>query len=157
MLDHLPRRGHVAELGTHRGDFPREILARNVPNELHLIDIDYSQFDQRLVDDPRVKIHKGLTDSTIAAFADSYFDWIYVDAGHSYAAVLGDAVACVPKLKSGEYLVFNDFAHIDPSLGRYGVHRAVVDFAFRMNWPSRFFAFNEFALYDVGLQMPDNA
>jgi hypothetical protein len=33
----------------------------------------------------------------------------------------------------------------------------VVDFALQMNWPLRLFAFNEVALYDLGLQKPDDA
>jgi hypothetical protein len=53
-------------------------------------------------------------------------------------------------------LVFNDFAHIDPSLGHYGVHRAVVDFALEVRWPLRLFAFSKYALYDVALQNPEH-
>ena len=154
MLDQLPRGGCVAELGTYKGDFAREILSKCLPKELHLIDIDYGHLDRSLAADTRVRCHEGLTDATIAKFPDSYFDWVYVDAGHSYGAVLADAVASATKVKPGGYLLFNDFAHIDPFLGRYGVHRAVVDFVLEMNWPVRLFAFNEFALYDVGLQKP---
>ncbi len=155
MLDLLPRNGRVAELGTFRGEFAREILARNAPSELHVIDLDYSQFDQAVRADPRVKCHQGLTDQKIGKFPDEYFEWIYIDAGHGYADVLGDARASAGKLKPGGYLVFNDFAHIDPSLGRYGVHRAVVDFALEKRWPLRLFAFHGYALYDVALQKPD--
>jgi SAM-dependent methyltransferase len=154
MLDLLPRDGRVAELGTYKGNFAREILARNMPKELHLIDIDYSQFDQTVSVDERVKCHHGLTSAKIGEFADCYFDWIYIDAGHSYADALADARASAPKVKPGGYLVFNDFAHIDPFLGRYGVHRAVVDFALEERWPVRLFAFSEYALYDVALQRP---
>jgi hypothetical protein len=157
MLDLLPRDGRVAELGTYKADFAREILARNRPKELHLIDVDYSLFDQTLSTDARVKCHHGLTHAKIAEFADNYFDWIYVDAGHSYADVMADARASAAKIKPLGYLVFNDFAHIDPFLGRYGVHRAVVDFALEMRWPLRLFAFSEYALYDVGLQKPEGA
>jgi SAM-dependent methyltransferase len=155
MLDFLPRNGCVAELGTYKGDFAREILARNTPKELHLVDVDYSLFDRALLADVRVIRHDGLTDAIIAKFQDGYFDWIYVDAGHSYAAVLADANSCVAKLKPGGFLVFNDFGHIDPFLGRYGVHRAVVDFAAELGWPFRFFAFQEYAMYDVALQKPE--
>ena len=51
-------------------------------------------------------------------------------------------------------MVFNGFAHIDPWLGRYGVHRAVVEFAIDQSWPLRFFAYQASALYDVALQKP---
>jgi len=155
MLDLLPRHGRVAELGTFRGGFAREILARNAPSELHVIDLDYSQFDQAVRADPRVKCHQGLTDEKIGEFPDDYFEWIYIDAGHRYADVLADARASAAKLKPGGYLVFNDFAHIDPFLGRYGVHGAVVDFALEMRWQLRLFAFHGYALYDVALQKPE--
>ena len=155
LLERLPQGGVAAELGTLRGDFARKILARNKPRELHLIDLDYSKFDETLLADKRIVRHQGDTVATIACFPDASFDWIYVDAGHSYDAVRADAHACAPKLKPGGFLVFNDFAHIDPFLGRYGVHRAVVDFALETRWPFRFFAFDIAALYDVALQKPD--
>jgi hypothetical protein len=47
-----------------------------LPRELHLVDIDYSQFDQTLSADARVTCHQGLTAAKIAEFEDSYFDWI---------------------------------------------------------------------------------
>jgi SAM-dependent methyltransferase len=154
LLELLPPGGRVAELGTLKGDFAREILARNKPKELHVIDVDYSQFDQTLLADTRLVRHQGLTDAVIGEFEDASFDWIYVDAGHSYDAVAADARASAPKLKPGGFLVFNDFGQIDPFLGRYGVHRAVVDFAIEMGWPLRFFALHHYAMYDVALQKP---
>src|SRR5262249_9794096 len=54
----------------------------------------------------------------------------------------------------GGYLVFNDFAHIDPYLGAYGVHRAVVAFAIAHNWPFRWWAYEGNGLYDVALERP---
>jgi hypothetical protein len=50
--------------------------------------------------------------------------------------------------------VFNDFAHIDPDLGVYGVQRAVVDFAIARQWQFAWFAYQQSALYDVALQRP---
>jgi SAM-dependent methyltransferase len=152
MIDRLPKGGVVAELGTYKGDFAREILARTAPRQLHLIDIDFTGTDPTLLADSRVTQHNGLTHDTIATFPDGHFDWIYVDADHSYAGVARDAQASAAKLKPGGYLVFNDFAHIDPMMGRYGVHRAVVEFALAERWPMAFFAFSGAALYDVALR-----
>ncbi len=151
LIARLPKGGTVAELGTYKGDFARKILALTSPARLHLIDIDFSATDQSVMSDPRVTVHNGLTHTTLATFPDNHFDWIYVDADHAYAGVLRDARASVAKLKPGGFLVFNDFAHIDPQLGRYGVHRAVVEFALAERWPMRYFAFNSAALYDVAL------
>lgn len=59
------------------------------------------------------------------------------------------------KVKPGGYLVFNDYA--DPYLGRYGVHRAVTEFANAAGWPLVMFAHEPSALYDVALQRPSAA
>ena len=93
MLDFLPRSGRVAEFGTLAGKFAREILRRNDPSELYLIDIDTSRID--LKDDDRVHIKRGLAHEIIAGFPDRYFDWIYIDADHSYAGTLRDAIAAM--------------------------------------------------------------
>jgi hypothetical protein len=58
------------------------------------------------------------------------------------------------QLRPGGFLVFNDFAHIDPYLGVYGVHRAVVEFAVDHRWPFAWFAYDPCALYDVALRRP---
>ena len=66
-----------------------------------------------------------------------------------------DARAAAGKVRTGGYLVFNDFAHVDYDFGQYGVHRAVIDCALEARWPMAFFAFSEDALYDVALRKPD--
>src|SRR5437867_2267810 len=129
MLDRLPRGGRIAELGTQQGNFALEILLRSEPKELHLIDIDLSGLTDPRFRDARVFAHRRWAHEQLAAFPDGYFDWVYVDADHSYEGTMRDALAAAAKIKPGGFLVFNDFAHIDPFLGRYGVHRAVVDFA----------------------------
>ena len=45
-----------------------------------------------------------------------------------------------------------DFALVDQFLGRYGVHRAVIDFALENSWPLQYFAYSAAALYDVALR-----
>lgn len=152
LLTRLPRGATAAEIGTDRGHFAREILLKAEPAKLHIIDIDYSRFIAKSLEPPQVELHQGLSHQVIAGFPDAHFDWIYIDADHSYDAVLRDAVASAPKLKDGGLLIFNDFAHIDPELGRYGVHRAVVDFAIAHKWPLRYFAYHPAALYDVALK-----
>ena len=154
MLDLLPKGGRIAELGTYRGDFAREIMLRNSPAELHLVDIDYSSFDVRGLTGAQITRHLGMTHEIIAGFPDGYFDFVYIDADHSYEGCHRDALAAAPKVRPGGYLVFNDFAHIDPWLGRYGVHRAATDFARSANWPMAFFGFQPAGLYDVAFRRP---
>jgi predicted O-methyltransferase YrrM len=150
----LPRRARIAEVGTDRGAFALHILSACDPAELHLIDLDLSQIEPALRSQPRVVLHNGLSHEVLAGFADASFDWIYIDADHSYAGVRRDADAAAAKVKPGGFLVFNDFAHADPFLGAYGVHRAVVEFATARRWPFAWFAYEPSALYDVALRRP---
>ena len=57
-------------------------------------------------------------------FPDGTFRLDLYDGDHSYEGASRDAAAASSKVKPGGYLVFNDFAHADPYLGAYGVHRA---------------------------------
>ena len=97
-------------------------------------------------------MHNGASSTVLAEFPDFYFDWIYIDADHSYAGVSLDAKAAASKIRPGGYLVFNDFAHMDPFLGAYGVHRAVVDFAVTYGWGFAWIAYEPSALYDIALR-----
>jgi hypothetical protein len=154
LVQVLPSAGCIAEVGTYKGDFARHILAHCAPRELHLIDLDFALLDAGVAADARVQKHAGQSHEVLAGFPDQHFDWVYIDADHSFAGTSRDARAAAPKVKPGGYLVFNDFAHLDPYLGAYGVHRAVVEFAIARDWPFAWFAYDGNALYDVALQRP---
>jgi cephalosporin hydroxylase len=154
MLGELPRAGRTVEVGTETGGFAKCILATCQPAELHLIDIDFSLLDPAVAGDRRVTLHRGRSHECLARFEDDSLDWVYIDADHTHAAVLRDIHAAAPKVKPGGFLVFNDFAHMDPYLGRYGVHNAVVEFAVERLWPIVFWAYAASGLYDVALRRP---
>jgi predicted O-methyltransferase YrrM len=155
MLAGLPSGGTIAEIGTDRGVYASHILKANMPAALHLFDLDFGACDPAVLSDPRVTLHEGATPETLAALPDGGMDWIYVDGDHSYAAVVADSAAAARKVKPGGYLVFNDFAHTDPFLGQYGVHRAVMEFVRDRQWPIVMFAYHPSALYDVALRRPE--
>ena len=157
LISMLPHGGHVAEVGTDRGHFAQQILTHCSPSKLHLIDFDFSFLEPAVAKDARVALHRGDSHELIASFPEAYFDWIYIDADHSYEGVMRDANAAASKVRRGGFLVFNDFAHVDPLLGVYGVHRAVVDFAIKRRWTFTFFAYDPQALYDVALQRPQDS
>ena len=154
LISELTANGRVAELGTFKGEFAKHILLRSSPVELHLVDIDFSRLNPEISSDRRVVRHLGFTKDVLTKFEDGYFDWIYVDADHSYEGTLRDAKLGAPKIRRGGFLVFNDFAHLDTAYGRYGVHRAVSEFAVNMKWPLAFLAFAPSGLYDVALRKP---
>lgn len=155
MLDSFPKGGRVAEIGTQYGYFAREILARCSPDELHLVDITFRDLVADVRADRRVHLYEDLSITALARFEDAWFDWIYIDADHSYQAAKADIAAAVPKLKPGGLLVFNDFARmVRPGFGTFGVHQAVCEFAVESGWPFVAWALQGEALYDVALRKP---
>lgn len=72
-------------------------------------------------------------DSRIAAavFADGHFDFVYVDAGHTYEDCWLDMRAWWPKVKAGGCMAGHDWA---PRKG-WGVVQAVKDFGVQVNQP----------------------
>lgn len=61
-------------------------------------------------------------DSVVAAscFPDGFFDFIFIDADHTYDAVKADILAWSPKLKAGKVLAGDDYTELFP-----GVRKAV--------------------------------
>ncbi len=126
MLELLPKQGVVAEVGVAYGDFSQEILARTQPTELHLIDLEQRWADRFADRSDQVQIHLGDSSETLATFPDGYFDWIYIDADHSYEMVKRDTEVAKRKIKSGGLLVFNDYTVYDAFLAMpYGVPKTV--------------------------------
>lgn len=154
LVSQLPKQGRIAEIGVARGRFSQHILSVCEPRELHLVDLDFAQTDPGVMSDPRVTLHRDFSHVALAAFADESFDWIYIDADHSYEGCARDAAAAASKVTPGGHLVFNDFAHVDTKLGVYGVHRAVTEFARDQGWPFTHWAYHPHGLYDVALQKP---
>jgi len=58
---------------------------------------------------PRCLVVRGDTARTARAFEDSTFDFVFVDADHTTAAVLADIAAWRPKIKSGGALLGHDY------------------------------------------------
>lgn len=54
----------------------------------------------------RFFIHR--TDAAANLFPDGHFDFVFIDADHSYTAVLADIQAWLPKVRRGGYLTGHD-------------------------------------------------
>jgi predicted O-methyltransferase YrrM len=82
-------------------------------------------------------------DSVISAdlFPDEFFDFIFIDADHSYEAVVKDIQSWWPKIKKGGIFAGDDFIPEDGDIwlinhdtgvseyaGKFGVRRAVTEF-----------------------------
>lgn len=138
-----------AEVGVFEGGFSKVIQIMTEPKKLYLIDCwqkfddntgwnrdPMSKMSQQEWDDvyqnvldankdkENVEVIKFFSISASAMFEDEYFDWVYIDANHSYQAVLDDLNAWYPKVKKGGILCGDDYylyKWVD-------VHTAVSDF-----------------------------
>ena len=141
--------GEVAEIGVAEGRFSLEILNWGVP-KLYLVDIweskpfygdaaspqdwhdkNYREAQER-VDEflgktftiQDVVFLRGLSSERAKDIPDNSLGMVYLDACHTYEAVLEDLHNYLPKLVHGGIMAGHDF------LGKaYGVERAVREFA----------------------------
>jgi hypothetical protein len=89
----------------------------------------YRNVKQDFAGDPAVEIVRKSSHDAAALFKDETFDFIYVDADHSFDAVYNDLVLYEPKLKRGGMFVGNDYlASRKPIHNHYGVIPAVTHF-----------------------------
>lgn len=133
----------AVEIGVYEGDHADSILAHLDMNQLHLVDrwgettsdkpeIHYTGHDKEYWDQmyervttrfsrPDVTIHRMDSIAAASLFEDSSVDFIYLDATHTYEAVMADLIAWYPKIRVSGYLVGDDW--------RYpGVKEAVKEF-----------------------------
>lgn len=97
---------------------------KNNPQQL---EIGYNKILTKYGDDKRVKICKGHSDDWCDTFEDGTFDWVYIDANHTYEAAKNDILKWLPKVKKGGVLSGHDF-NPDPNnivYDTFGVDRAV--------------------------------
>jgi hypothetical protein len=147
LLEQYNMLGDSAEIGVAEGRYSLEILQWGVP-KLYLVDAWQNQdlfgdanFPQSWHDKnfeeakERVKAYKkkvvflkGLSVEMANKIPDGSLSFVYIDACHTYEAVLEDLKAYYPKLKDGGIMAGHDFLGKD-----YGVEKAVREFASENN------------------------
>jgi hypothetical protein len=162
ILEYIPKNGVCAELGILRGDFSETILAKTEPARLHLIDLDDSAVKiaetrfRREIENGTVRLHRGDSAETVMSMPDEYFDWVYIDADHSYNAVQRDLAAVRLKLKAKGIIALNDYVYFAPSdFVKYGVIEAVNEFCLRYDFELLFFALQGRMYNDVAIRKLD--
>jgi hypothetical protein len=159
LLEFMPKHAVCAEVGILYGDFSDRILRLTEPKKLHLIDIESSAIDsaqQRFrseISAQRVQLHLGDSAAVLPSMPDKYFDWVYIDGGHSYTQAKADLEAARPKLVQEGLIVLNDYTFFSPNeFIKYGVVEAIHDFCLEHDFEWVFFALEGRLYNDVALR-----
>jgi predicted O-methyltransferase YrrM len=146
FLKKLPKNGIVAEIGVWRGKNALNILNNCEPSQLYLIDTwitrtkpgdekvrtkeEWQEILNKVYelfnDHDHVKIIRQESLEASKSFDDEFFDWIYIDAGHSYSSCYLDLMAWFPKIKIGGYICGHDYCENRATVKKsFGVKQAV--------------------------------
>ncbi len=124
------------EIGVRHGTYSKLLLENSNIKLLYGLDsFPYSDMLPATKDNlsrfgTRSQIIKGFTPDESNNFNDDFFDFIYIDANHTFEAVYDDLVAWWPKLKMGGLFAGDDYTYLtNPGEGKYGVVPAVDGFA----------------------------
>lgn len=130
LLSCLSKGFVMAELGVFLGQFSEVILNICMPKELHLVDlwkgemcsadkdgngmitipdmsVVYEALKVRYQGNSVVRLHRKDTQEMLRSFPDKYFDFIYIDANHSYQECYMDL--CLSYNKSNQYICGHDY------------------------------------------------
>lgn len=154
LLKYLPR-CVCAEVGVATGRMSKIIVENNNPKELYLIDawknFDLGYTDGNMVSDDEhesryqnvksmfkdnvsVKLIRDYSTSAAEKFDNNFFDWVYIDADHSYDGCMNDLVAFNNKVKPDGYIWGHDWLPEGQKRPGFNVNEAVLDFVEKNNY-----------------------
>jgi hypothetical protein len=113
----------------HLGEVSRSSGPWGPPAHDALGDQQFSAACQRFSKRPEVSIHRQFSYKVAREFPDRYFDFVYIDANHTYEYVLQDLLDFAPKVKDDGLIMGHDF--FEGAVSReyhYGVIDAVQRF-----------------------------
>lgn len=118
MINHNPKLAVAVDNWTDDG-VPSRNDAGYSQNEL---ENQYEYFKKSVSDKPFVQIIRDYTFNAVKKFPDNYFDFVYIDADHSYNGAYTDITNWYPKVKPGKFLIGHDYRR------KFGVFEAVNKF-----------------------------
>lgn len=148
--------GYGVEIGVEKGIFSKYLLSNWHGKKLYLIDCWETQSNEYYFDicnvaphlqeqnylnakknvenfETKCKIIKNYSSQAALSFPDNYFDFIFLDANHSYDFVKYDLCQWYPKLKFNGLFCGTNFINGNFWCGNFGVQSAVVEFANTIN------------------------
>lgn len=163
LVNNIYPNGIGVEIGVLRGDYSKMILEEWKHGTLYLVDtwrhiseyIDMNGRDDQYHYDCMIETAKNINNyqnrahmirmgsaESAKLFPNEYFDFIYIDADHSYEAVKQDLEVWWPKIKKGGIFSGDDFIPEDGDIwlvnnsdgssqyaGKFGVRKAVTEFS----------------------------
>lgn len=156
LLDQLPKRATVAEVGTQYGRFTKYILRKTQPRELHLFDLSFDEFErahtENLPFSVDIHFHEGNSPEMLRRLDRQVFDWVYLDGDHSFEGVMSDLRAVRDKIADGGFIVCNDYTPWSPLEALvYGIPKAVHSFCREFDWKFAAIALHPWGYHDVVL------
>ena len=136
LLNELGCEGAGIEIGVASAKFSRKWIPKCNLTEIYLVDAwkewgpgeykDGNNLEQQIQDQryedvknlmaelhgDRVKVVRKLSNEAAKDFSDDYFDFVYIDANHSYGAVCEDLELWYPKVKTGAVFAGHDYRNI---------------------------------------------
>ncbi|GAB6052364.1 hypothetical protein JCM17960_11840 [Magnetospira thiophila] len=152
LIQLMPLKGQVAEIGVAQGDFSAHILHAADPARLTLIDPWTFQDDesyradlnnaandeqqsryQGVLDRFATEIQRGqvvvkrqVSQEAVADFADGELDWLFIDGMHTEDGVYRDLSLYWDKVKDDGFILGHDYTNIDKAIEQgFGVIEAV--------------------------------
>jgi hypothetical protein len=86
----------------------------------------YQDVCNKFMNETNVRVHRMTTDEFFDKYKEPIFDWVYVDAAHSYEGVLSDLNNCLSIVKKGGMILGDDYKW--GKIGKAGVTKAVNQF-----------------------------
>ena len=130
LLKVLPKNSIGAEIGVCEGDFSELILTTVEPTKLFLVDIwghislsyndhnmvsnqehetRFQYVTKRFLNYSNAYVVRSLSNAMPQIFPESYFDWMYIDADHSYEGCKRDLNIAKKLVKTNGYILGHDY------------------------------------------------
>jgi cephalosporin hydroxylase len=146
ICDILPPNCIGCELGVLNGSFSKILFDSGKFSKLYLVDLfsgdissgdkngdnirmyngeeNYNEVIRKFCNNPNIAVIKSDSIQFLSTREDNYFDFIYIDTGHTYDLTVAELALSLKKVKIGGYICGHDY-----SLTTFpGVYRAVNEF-----------------------------
>ena len=85
----------------------------------------------------KIKVYRDFSHNVIPTFENEFFDLVFIDGNHETEFVYKDAQLTLPKVKSGGYIIFDDYTWPETKLG---IHKFITEnnSSIKQAWVSSF-------------------